>query len=353
LLALTDDSLSPLTFRRTESESSFLDPRKGFAPVRVPFQIRTDPLTGRTCHFSHFGAVKGQKLELDTYRDPDVKGFCPFCLDKRDRATPKFMPSVVPEGRLVRGEAVIIPNLFPYDIYSSVVIMTDEHVVPVEGFSGKILGDSFSLGVDFLRRVKVLEPSIPYHLMTWNYMPPSGGGLVHPHQQFFATDSPGNQFVDELTASHKYFLETKQNYWHALVDQEAAQGQRYIGSAGKGHWLAPFTSLGILGEAMCVFPDVFSLDGLSDGHVEELVSGLQKVFRFYEAEGIFSFNASLFIGPPGQDHFSCHFRIVPRTFLNMRDFAPDLNFFQAILAEPVCVVLPEDLCRDMRPFFEK
>jgi UDPglucose--hexose-1-phosphate uridylyltransferase len=42
---------------------------------------------------------------------------------------------------------------------------------------------------------------------------------------------------------------------------------------------------------------------------------------------------------------------VPRTFLNVRDFAPDFNFFQAVLAEPVCIVLPEDLCRSVRPYF--
>jgi hypothetical protein len=35
----------------------------------------------------------------------------------------------------------------------------------------------------------------------------------------------------------------------------------------------------------------------------------------------------------------------------MRDYAPDLNFFQALLVEPVSVVLPEDLCTQIKPFF--
>lgn len=50
-----------IEFRKVESESTFLDPRKGFAPTTVRFQVRVDPLTGRTCHFSHFGAIKPQK----------------------------------------------------------------------------------------------------------------------------------------------------------------------------------------------------------------------------------------------------------------------------------------------------
>ncbi len=342
---------SQIDLKIIESESTFLDPRAGFSPSTVRFQVRLDPLTGRTCHFSHFGAIKPQKLDLENYHDPDVKGFCPFCPEKREKATPKFTPEIFPEGRLARGEALLIPNLFPYDIHSGVVIMTDDHVVPLNGFTRQRLKDAFSLGTGFLRHIAALDPSLPYHLMTWNYMPPSGGGLVHPHQQYFATGFPGNQFMDELEASKRFSLENKQNYWHTLVSQESTAGERYIGQTGRGHWLASFTSLGLLGEIMCIFSDVFSISGLMDSDIDDLISGLLRVFCFYENTGIFSFNASLSLGPAGQDHFCCYFRIVPRTFLNMRDFAPDLNFFQAILSEPICVVLPEDLCKEIKPYF--
>ena len=66
---------SKITFSIIESESSFLHPRKGFAPVTERFQVRIDPLTGRTGHFSHFGAVKQQMLPLNDYEKPEVKGF--------------------------------------------------------------------------------------------------------------------------------------------------------------------------------------------------------------------------------------------------------------------------------------
>ena len=340
-----------IDFQIIEQESAFLHPRKGFSPTVESFQVRIDPLTGRTGHFSHFGAIKPQKLDLESYATPQIKGFCPFCLENRDKATPKFVENIVPEGRLTRNEACIIPNLFPYDIHSGILIMTNDHVVPLDGLTEETLMDSFSLGIQFLKRIKSVDPSLPYHLMTWNYMPPSGGGLVHPHQQYFATNHPGNKFTDELRSSEAFFAIHKVNYWSELTETEKGIGERYAGRIGASHWLSSFVSLGILGDIVCIFPDVFSVDDFTDAHVHDLVAGLVRVFRYYLAAGVYSFNASLFFGPVGQRHFSCHFRIAARTFLNMRDFAPDLNFFQALLSEPVSVVMPEELCAAMKVYF--
>jgi UDPglucose--hexose-1-phosphate uridylyltransferase len=342
---------SKINFQIIESESAFLDPRKGFEPTVERFQVRIDPLTGRTGHFSHFGAIKPQKLPLETYATPEAKGFCPFCPENRDRATPKFVEAVFPEGRLTKNEACLIPNLFPYDIYSAVLIMTDEHVVPLEKLNEKRLIDSFSLGMAFLKRIKRIDASLPYHLMTWNYMPPSGGGLVHPHQQYFATQNPGNQFLDELKASERFYSTNKVNYWSELIKEEQKIGERYIGKIRSSHWLSSFVSLGILGEIICVFPNVFCIDDFTEANIYDLVSGLLRVFQYYISSNIYSLNASLFFGPEGQKYFPCYFRVIPRTFLNMRDYAPDLNFFQAILSEPVSVVMPEELCKDVRQYF--
>ena len=73
--------------------------------------------------------------------------------------------------------------------------------------------------------------------------------------------------------------------------------------------------------------------------------------KSFMALSAISFNASLFFGPENQDYFSCHLRIIPRTFLNKRDFAPDLNFFQALLSEPISVMLPEKLCEEAKGYF--
>jgi UDPglucose--hexose-1-phosphate uridylyltransferase len=340
-----------IDFRIKTSGSTFLHPGKAFEAVTERFEVRMDPLTGRTGHVSHVGAVKAQKLPLDTYGRPEVKGFCPFCLENRDRVTPKFVPEFIPEGRLSRNEAVIIPNLFPYDIYNGLAIMTDDHVVPLEALNEVRLMDAFSLGIDFLKRIRSVSPSLPFHIMTWNYMPPSGGGLVHPHQQYFATEHPGNQFSDELKASKGFYDRYGSGYWSAFVQEEERLNVRYIAAIGHGHWLSSFVPMGLLGDLQCIFPGVFSIDEVTENHVHDLVSGLLKLFPYFKANDIFSFNASLFFGPSDQDYFSCHFRITPRTFLNTRDYASDLNFFPALLAEPVSVVAPEDLCVEVKKFF--
>ncbi len=342
---------SRIRFQVFQSESTFLHPRTGFSPVTERFEVRIDPLTGRTGHFSHFGAIKPQKLSLDAYATPEIKGFCPFCLEHRDRVTPRFKDDILSEGRLIRNEACLIPNLFPYDVHSGVLIMTDHHVVHLKDLNEQRLFDAFWLGIHFLQRIKAISPEQPYHLMTWNYMPPSGGGLVHPHQQYFATSNPGNQFSDELKASNAFYNSYGTNYWREFIEVERLQDKRFIGQIGSSYWLSSFVSMGLLGEIMCVFPEVFDVSQFAETHMEDLVAGLLKIFKYYISTDIYSFNTSLFFGPENQQSFACHFRIAARTFLNTRDYAPDLNFFQVLLSEPVSVVRPEELAADLKEFF--
>lgn len=344
---------STISFRIAESTSTFLDPRKGFKPTTENFQVRFDPLTGRSGHFSHFGAINPPPLDLATYESAEVKAFCPFCPDHRERFTPKFLTEVVPEGRMARGECLLIPNLYPYDVYSAVAVMSDKHVLPLDAFDHDLLYDAFSVGLTFLKRIAATAArDLPFSIMTWNYMPPSGGGLVHPHQQYFSTRQPGNQFSDELRASEVFQARNGLSYWSELIRQEQALGQRYIGAVGDdSHWLASFVSMGLLGDIMAVFPRIASIEDVTDGTIESITAGLLKLFRYYRDRGIYSFNASWFFGPIGLTSFPSHFRIIPRIFLNTRDYAPDLSFFQSLLSEPVSVVLPEDLCREIHPYF--
>ncbi len=342
-----------INFEKMQLASQFLDPRQDFKSISTEFQVRIDPLTGRTGHFSHFGAIKPQKLDLAKYNDPEIKGFCPFCGEFKTKVTPKFLPELIPKGRLSQGEALLVPNIQPYDIYSSVAIMTNEHVVPLEEFTDKILFDSFSVGVKFLQRVKAFDPSLPYAIMTWNYMPPSGGGLVHPHQQYFTSATPGNQYTDEFNASQAFYNTYQADFWSELIASEQVNNERYLGQVGSGHWLVPFVSSGVLGEVMCIFPNVFCIEEFTDANITDLVKGLQLIFRYFLDNDIYSFNASLFWGVKGQKFFPAHLRIIPRTSLNTRDFAPDSNFFQLLLGEPLCVVMPEDLCKDVKKYFEQ
>ena len=182
-------------------------------------------------------------------------------------------------------------------------------------------------------------------------MPPSGADFVHPHQLYLATENPGNLYMDEYRAAELFFKEHGSNFWQELVLQETETDKRYIGRVGDSHWMASFTSLGVLGEIAGVFPELFSVEDFMDHHIADMVAAIRNVFRYFIDKGIGSFNAGLFFGQAGQEFFSAHVRILPRTFSNTRDYSGDFNSFQVVLTEPVCVVLPENLCAEAKRFF--
>jgi galactose-1-phosphate uridylyltransferase len=186
--------------------------------------------------------------------------------------------------------------------------------------------------------------------MGWNYMPPSGGGLIHPHQQYFATMQPGNTFRDEYGRAEEFRKRWGVDYWSALVEEEARRNERYIGRVGDCHFLASFVSLGFPGDITVILPGVYSIHDVTAQVIADLASGLTSVFAYFQDADVFSFNATWCFGPRGQDFFAAHLRIIPRIFLNATDSVSDCNFFQGLLGEPVSVVLPEDLCAAVRPY---
>ena len=79
-------------------------------------EIRTNPITGRT---SRITPSRGLEREPGTERlpepppDSEATNNCPFCHPQLERQTPQLSPALHAEGRLVRGESVLFPNLFP------------------------------------------------------------------------------------------------------------------------------------------------------------------------------------------------------------------------------------------------
>ncbi len=317
----------------------------------VPVEVRWDPLTGSTVRVAHFGAVEAQPLDPARYRDPAVKGFCPFCPEHRGASLPRFPEDLFPGGVLRRGRAVLFPNLYPYAVHGSVCALTEAHVVALDELSATTVVDGLELGWRFWTVVQDRVPDHLHPVMAWNYMPPAGGGLVHPHVQFFLFREPGNRYREELAASARFAAATGRDYWSALVAAERADGLRYLGRTGAWQWLSAFAPGGILGEIVGVLPGAWSLGALPRDWTGSLADGFRRCFAYFRAAGVHSFNAALFLGPAGQDHFAAHVRVAPRTFLNLRDFAPDANFFQCLLEEPVSVVRPEDLARAAQPWF--
>src|SRR5512137_1928267 len=93
---------------------------------RGTLQYRTEHLTGLRCRISP------NRLNRQIDRScqlPSAIDDCPFCRDAVMTVTPTF-----PDGkRIIRGESVTFPNLFPFGEGHIVTVITCEH--PVMTFS--------------------------------------------------------------------------------------------------------------------------------------------------------------------------------------------------------------------------
>jgi UDPglucose--hexose-1-phosphate uridylyltransferase len=82
-----------------------------------------------------------------------------------------------------------------------------------------------------------------------------------------------------------------QSYWTALVAEERACGERYIGATGRVDWLAAFAPkhfthvMGIVDTPGVPAPDA--------DVVGDLAAGITRVLTYYAEEGLNSFNLML------------------------------------------------------------
>ncbi len=344
-----------LKFEKEVVSSSLLDPREGFQHKTIEIEIRRDPLTGETGRLAHLGMIKPQKedfLALDTQEN---RNRCPFCPGNIEKVTPQYPSDILSEGRLHQGQTTILPNLAPYDQFSALAVMSTAHVVPLEKMTAALLKDAFGAALEFFRRIIALENAPPYQLIVWNYMPPSGGGLIHPHLQVISSSFPGNLYRKTLTKSKDYYRQFGQNYWRELCTTEKKQGERFAGQVGAGYWLTPFVPLGVLGEFMVVFPEVRSVFELDEKTLQDFVTGMERLFAYFRSVDINSFNMGLFFAPVGEadNCFSLHARFIPRTYLNPGQKPPDTNALQVVLQEPFTVIHPETQCAAWKGFMEK
>jgi UDPglucose--hexose-1-phosphate uridylyltransferase len=345
-----------LKFNKEVVYTDLLDPRESFRPQKVETEIRTDPLTGETGRLAHFGVIRMQKEDFLAWDTPENRSQCPFCPENLERVTPQYPPEFIPEGRLKRGQTTIIPNIAPYDQYSALAVMSRAHIVPLKKMTAPLLRDALGAGLDFARRAAARENGrLPYQVMIWNYMPPSGGGLVHPHLQIIVTGFPGNLYRKTMENGQRFYQKHSKNYWQELCTVEEKLGKRYIGSLGAGHWLTPFVPQGILGEFIVVFPEIKTIADCNEETLQDLVAGLQRLFAYFREMGIASFNMGLFFAPEGEaeKYFSLHARFVPRTYLNPREKPSDINAMQMSLQEPVTVIHPETQCAELKELWAK
>ncbi len=343
-----------IRFERHEKLARYLDPRADAAEAAetaVACEIRRDPLTRRSGRVAHVLGFRLQPPELGPIIEAS-RANCPFCPERILAVTPRFPADVSTEGRIVRGETVLFPNLAPYDEHSAVAAISREHYVPMDAFTPALLRDAFEACRAYLRDVQRL-PATAYGLVYWNYLPPSGGTQIHPHLQMFATDTPGNALEEELAASTRYYQAEGRAYWADLLDAEERAGERFIARGAHTAWLTSFISQSLLADTLILFPGpARTLTTLPDAAWEEFCAGLVQALRALAAQGVYSFNLGFYPAPstsmPERDDFWLHARLSPRVYMAPRVWGTDTSSLQQLYGEHFMVQTPEAAASGLR-----
>lgn len=340
-----------IDFRRETKTGRFLDPRVGFDEVAVESEVRVDPLTGETGRICHFAFSSAPPSDLgDIVAKSEAN--CPFCGNRVHSVTPRFTEADLPEGRLTHGDAVLFPNLFPYDDVSAIAAISSAHFHPMNAIPEQMVVDGLSVARAFFSRVesRLNGGAESYGIVTWNYMPPSGGSQVHPHMQVVHTVNPGNALRLQLEAARRWRKKRRRSYVSELVEAEHAASERWIGATGSVLWLAPFVPTGLLGDCMAVFPERATLGDLNDDEIADFAGGLRRILAAFAARGLWSFNLVFLPDHAGADarrHWLTA-RLVPRLYINPALHVTDVAYMQLILGERFAMTFPEDVAASLR-----
>lgn len=341
-----------MEFAVEKKETVMLNPKKDMAKRTVPTEIRKDPLTGRTARICHFMKLMWEKPDFDVLAEK-TRQTCPFCPEPVMSVTPCFPSEIASEGRIVSDDMMIFPNIAPYDGLGAVVTMGAEHFIPMTGFDPERISKAMGLAFEFFKRIQAINhPEAVYHLINWNYMPPSGSTIVHPHLQIFSTASAPNLMREELTASKTYYAEQGTNYWDDLVDAETSDGGRFLAAIGRTAWMSAYAPMGVAGDVLAVVNGACSTLDLTETDLFDLSDGLCRLMAAYDKIGIYSFNMNFFTGTGRDAHTRFHLLFSPRTFFSQALGTPDNGALRNLYNETVCMAFPEDIADMLRPAFE-
>jgi galactose-1-phosphate uridylyltransferase len=315
-------------------------------------EFRFDPLTGRSCRLTPFSLDRIKRPDLESLVLRSRQMGCPFCPPTLETIIPRFTPDIAPEGNIRIGRAVAFPNSVAYDAHSAVVVISEEHFIPLRGFTLEDVFHGLLAAHTCVKRVQRSDPEARYNLIAWNYMPPSGGSLIHPHVQCNLGPYPTNYQRQILEASEGYYDKMGTNFWGDLVQQEKETGQRYIGAIGRSHWLTSFAPRGRLSDILAVFEGRASVAELDEADLRDLAAGLRRVFRFLDELNVLSFNLATYSGFD-QDRFWAQARITPRSLLLYSPVeTSDQFYFQVLHDENVCILPPEEACNRLKKQFQ-
>lgn len=339
-----------LAFEKETVAAKFADPSG--APIERPVEIRVNPITQRSCRIA-FSRIAEKETGTETLPAPpphaDDTSICPFCRPQVFSRTPTLPAGFHPGGRMVRGESILFPNLFPYGAYSAVSLFDDRHFVEIGTAPLSSYTDSFINCADYLKKICANDPETVFMAITQNHLPSAGGSLLHPHLQVHADRIASNHHRQLLSRSETYFSETGSKIFSDYAESEKNAGTRYIGKTGSWEWMAAFAPEGFF-EIWGILPGVASLRQMDAETWRDLAGGVLNTQRFYRSLCRNGYNLGILFAEDGQNHFEVRASMLVRS--NYASWVRnDHTGYEVMLGDMATFTLPEETAEKARRFW--
>lgn len=337
-----------MDFDKVLKTSRFLDPFQNFSETQRYSEVRRDPLTNHSTRILDFPVKEIPRADVnDLVKNSRL--LCPFCPEVVKQVTPKFHPDLLCKERYSRGEALCVPNVFPYDENGAVCVMTKEHYIPLSEFSAQVISDALKCCFEYLGDVVIRQPKMIYQSVNWNYMPLAGGSIVHPHLQVTASSSSTNYYIDMIAALERYHANHDSDFWSDLRDEERTLDKRCICITQRMSWLVAFAPMGIF-DILGIIHDAHTPGDIGDETLGELAEGIVKVLKYIDSLNMYSLNMSLYFHM-NNSLFTPHLRICPRVSIPPFDTS-QINYMKMLHNETLTTLKPEDICDGIKQFWD-
>jgi galactose-1-phosphate uridylyltransferase len=316
-------------------------------------EIRTHPVTGRTCRIalSRTGQSEpGTRMLPEPPPDARNTAHCPFCFPQVESMTPQLFRGLWPDGRMIQGESVLFPNLFPYGSYSAVSLFDNRHFVEIGTASASSYTDCLINSRNYLRQVLTADPNAVYMAITQNHLPSAGGSLIHPHFQINADPVAANHHRFLKYKTDTFFMETGRLLFSEYLAHEREDATRYIGKTGDWEWVAAFAPEGFY-EIWGILPGITSLRTPDDSIWKHLTAGIVNAQKFYRSLYRNGYNLGILSIETSSSRVELRVVLVVRS-----NYAPwvrnDHTGFELMLGDMATFTLPEDTAAQARPFWK-
>ena len=312
---------------------------------------RRDPLTGRISSICPDLKDKWTSFVGETDKEliqklaEDSASWCPFC-KSIEEVTPKV--SYTPEGRWHVNNVWVFPNLFPRTEFEAVITSSDNHFLWLDEFSESYIYNHLKAGIQCITDVYAAHHLLSYAVIGWNYLPPAGASLVHPHMQVSMRDIQFNYpaFLEEK--SREYFNKTNRNFWEDTIQKE-----RHIKTAGRVEWITPYAPSGF-NEIWGIVRNATSFTELDNTDIHNLATGISNTLRFYAERDCSAFNMLIHSGNLSNhsDYFWLAVKLISRSNVRSLYLNIDSWYMPRLLWEEITAEYPEELAEAVRPYFE-